>query len=75
MCLEILTLTPSPHWVNDRFGFIQEKEDPQFTPAVEEPITTPIVKDVYRYDAERLYLAFRFQELQIEKLKFYALLI
>ena len=48
------------HWVNDRFGSFQRKEDPQFTPAVEEPITTPIVKDVYGPDAERLYLAFRF---------------
>jgi predicted Zn-dependent peptidase len=47
-------------WINDKFGSFERKEDPEFIPGIEEPITQPIVKDVYGPDAERLYLGFRF---------------
>ena len=47
-------------WINDKFGSYERKEDPVFTPGVEEPITEPIIKDVYGPDAERLYLGYRF---------------
>jgi predicted Zn-dependent peptidase len=48
------------HWINDKFGTFERKEDPVFVPGVEEPITAPIVKDVYGPDAERVYIAYRF---------------
>lgn len=47
-------------WINEKFGSFERKADPEFIPGVEEPITAPIVKDVYGPDAERIYLAFRF---------------
>jgi predicted Zn-dependent peptidase len=46
-------------WINDKFGSFERHEDPEFIPGIEEPITEPIVKDVYGPDAERLYLGFR----------------
>ena len=48
------------NWINDEFGAYEKQEDPEYIPAVEEPITEPIVKDVYGPDAERLYLGYRF---------------
>ncbi len=47
-------------WVDERFGKFERKEDPTFTPGLEEAITEPIVKEVYGPDAERLYMGFRF---------------
>lgn len=47
-------------WINEKFGAFERKADPEFIAGVEEPITTPIIKDVYGPDAERLYMAFRF---------------
>ena len=47
-------------WINEKFGSFERKEDPIFTPGVEEPITSPIIKEVYGPDVERVYLAFRF---------------
>jgi predicted Zn-dependent peptidase len=48
------------HWINDEFGAYEKQEDPEYIPAVEEPITEPVIKDVYGPDAERLYLGYRF---------------
>jgi predicted Zn-dependent peptidase len=47
-------------WINEKFGAFERKENPEFTPGIEQPITTPIIKDVYGPDAERLFMAFRF---------------
>ena len=47
-------------WINDKFGSFEKQADPEFIPAVEDPISQPIVKDIYGPDAERLYLAYRF---------------
>ena len=47
-------------WINEKFGSFERKDDPEFTPGVEEPITSPIIKEVYGPDVERVYLAFRF---------------
>ena len=47
-------------WINEKFGSFERKNDPEFTPGVEEPITSPIIKEVYGPDVERVYLAFRF---------------
>ena len=47
-------------WINEKFGSFERKENPVFTPGIEQAITTPIVKDVYGPDAERLFMAFRF---------------
>ncbi|MFN6946539.1 MAG: insulinase family protein [Cytophagaceae bacterium] len=45
--------------IDKYFGHLEAKEVPVFTPAVEEPITSPISKTVYGPDAESLSLAFR----------------
>ena len=47
-------------WINDKFGSFEKQADPEFIPALEDPISQPIVKDIYGPDAERLYLAYRF---------------
>ena len=47
-------------WIKGTFGKFERKEDPIFVAGVEEAITSPIVKDVYGPDAERLYMGFRF---------------
>ena len=47
-------------WINEKFGSFERKDDPEFTAGVEEPITSPIIKEVYGPDVERVYLAFRF---------------
>ena len=48
------------HWVNQKFGSYERKEDPVFSAGVEEAITEPIVKDVFGPETERLYLGYRF---------------
>lgn len=47
-------------WIKGTFGEFERKEDPIFVPGIEQEITSPIVKDVYGPDAERLYMGFRF---------------
>ena len=48
------------NWIDQTFGIYERKEDPVFTPAVEDAIEEPVVMDVYGPDAERLYLGYRF---------------
>ena len=38
----------------------ERKDNPEFTPGVEEPITEPIIKDVFGPETERVYLGYRF---------------
>ena len=47
-------------WIENTFGQFEQKEEPIFVPGVEKEITSPIIKDVYGPDAERLYMGFRF---------------
>jgi predicted Zn-dependent peptidase len=56
-------------WINEKFGSFERKKDPEFTPGVEKSITSPIVKDVYGPDAERVYLAFRFPGIEERETK------
>ncbi|HSI90757.1 MAG TPA: pitrilysin family protein, partial [Adhaeribacter sp.] len=46
--------------IDKHFGTWQKKEVPAFTPALEEPITEPIRRDVYGPDAENVMIGFRF---------------
>ena len=48
------------NWVNQKFGAYERKDNPEFTPGVEEPITEPIIKDVFGPETERVYLGYRF---------------
>lgn len=48
------------HWVNNQFGSYERKDNPEFTPGVEEPIAEPIIKDVFGPETERVYLGYRF---------------
>ena len=43
----------------DKYWGGLEKESPSFEAINEQPITSPVVKDVYGPEAERLYLGFR----------------
>tara|TARA_B100000900_G_C20596464_1_gene723646 strand:+ start:1235 stop:4156 length:2922 start_codon:yes stop_codon:yes gene_type:complete len=56
-------------WINEKFGSFERKEDPEFTPGVEEIITSPIIKEVYGPDVERVYLAFRFPGIEDRETK------
>ena len=46
--------------IDQKFGKLPKGKVPQFIPAVEAPITQPIVKEVVGPDAENVMLAFRF---------------
>lgn len=46
--------------IDAKMGSLPSKEIPVFTPAKEDPITKPIVKDVYGPDAETMFIGFRF---------------
>jgi predicted Zn-dependent peptidase len=46
--------------IDERFGSFQSKPVPEFIPAVERPITSPVVETVWGPDAESVRLAFRF---------------
>ena len=46
--------------IDNKFSSFKSKEVPEFIPPVEEPISKPIVKDVYGPEAEFMYLAYRF---------------
>ena len=48
------------NWVNQKFGAYERKDNPEFTPGVEETITEPIIKDVFGPETERVYLGYRF---------------
>ena len=48
------------NWVNQKFGTYERKDNPEFTPGVEEPITEPIIKNVLGPETERVYLGYRF---------------
>jgi predicted Zn-dependent peptidase len=46
--------------IDEKFGYMQPKPVPQFIPAVEKPITSPIKKEVWGQEAENLYIGYRF---------------
>jgi len=46
--------------IDEKFGSLEHKTIPVFTPPVEEPISKPIIENVYGPEAEFMYLAFRF---------------
>ena len=46
--------------VDEKFGSLEPKTIPVFTPPVEEPVSKPIIENVYGPEAEFMYLAFRF---------------
>ena len=46
--------------IDKYFGSMNTKPVPEFIPAIENPITKPIVEEVYGQDAEFLYLGYRF---------------
>ena len=46
--------------IDKYWGGFEKKEDPIFEVINEDPIESPIVKDVYGPEAERLYIGFRF---------------
>ncbi|MFI5143976.1 MAG: M16 family metallopeptidase [Ignavibacteria bacterium] len=45
--------------IDEKFGSLQPKPVPGYTPPVESSITSPIVKDVYGPEAEELFIGFR----------------
>lgn len=45
--------------IEKHFGSMPRAKEPAFTPAVEKPITAPLVKEIFGPDAENMYLAFR----------------
>jgi predicted Zn-dependent peptidase len=46
--------------IDEKFGGFQSKPVPKFIPAVEAPITSPVIKTVIGPDAESVRLAYRF---------------
>lgn len=46
--------------IDDKFGDMKKTDLKPFIPAVEEPIKTPVVREVYGPDAEQVMMAFRF---------------
>ena len=46
--------------IDKYWGTKQSKQVPLFVPAVEKPVTKPIVREVYGQDAEFLYIGYRF---------------
>ncbi len=45
--------------IDEKFGIFKPKQIPEFIPPVEEPISSPIIKEVYSPEQEFLYLGFR----------------
>ncbi|HET6243931.1 MAG: insulinase family protein [Bacteroidetes bacterium] len=46
--------------IDQKFGKLQQGKVPGFTPALEVPLTKPVIKEVIGPDAENVMLAFRF---------------
>ena len=46
--------------IDAKFGALPRKDVPPFNPPVENPITTPVIKEVYGPEAETMLLAYRF---------------
>jgi predicted Zn-dependent peptidase len=46
--------------IDARFGKLGSKPVPQFVPAKEDPLTQPVVKEVYGPEAETMFMGFRF---------------
>lgn len=46
-------------WINEKFGQLEKKPDPEFIVPIEKPITAPVVKEVWGPDAETMAIGFR----------------
>lgn len=55
--------------IKDSFGKFERKEVPEFMVAKEEPISSPIIKEVKGPDAEFMYMAYRFDGVDSEDAK------
>ena len=55
--------------IDKYWGGFERKESPSFEAINEQPITSPVVKDVYGPEAERLYLGFRLKGAKSEDSK------
>jgi predicted Zn-dependent peptidase len=53
--------------IKETFGSFDRKDDPTFEIAKEDPITSPIIKEVKGPDAEFMYLAYRFDGVDSEE--------
>jgi predicted Zn-dependent peptidase len=45
--------------IDEKFGTLVSKPVPKYVPPVEDPITSPIIKEVYGPDAEEIYIGYR----------------
>jgi len=60
--------------VNQYFGNKEEKDFPERTQPVEDPITEPVVKEIYGPDAEFMRMAYRFDGFKSEDRKYVTLI-